>query len=123
MAGKRLVYIYHDEIDARGDKASTEGDTFDAARKTIQEISQLVRYVVNNLNGNYVVITADHGFLFTETAPNEPEKSKLDHKPNGTVIAKKRYLLGYDLPAHDHVWRGETAVTAKAAGWDGVLDP
>ncbi len=116
VAGKRLVYIYHDEIDARGDKASTEGDTFDAARKTIQEISHLVRYVVNNLNGNYVVITADHGFLFTETAPDEPEKSKLDHKPNGAVIAKKRYLLGYDLPAHDHVWRGETAVTAKAAG-------
>ena len=33
IAGKRLVYIYHDEIDARGDKAATEEDTFEAVRK------------------------------------------------------------------------------------------
>jgi uncharacterized protein (TIGR02687 family) len=116
IAEKRLVYIYHDEIDARGDKASTEGDTFDAARKTIQEVADLVRYVVNNLNGNYVVVTADHGFLFTVTAPSERDKSKLEDKPPGTVVAKKRYLLGPDLPPHDNAWRGETAVTAKAGG-------
>ncbi|MCY3788534.1 MAG: BREX-1 system phosphatase PglZ type A, partial [Gemmatimonadetes bacterium] len=78
IAGKSLVYIYHDEIDARGDKATTEGDTFEAVRKTIQELADLVRYVVNNLNGNYVVITADHGFLFTETAPGTPDKSRLE---------------------------------------------
>ena len=116
IAGKRLVYIYHDEIDARGDKAATEGDTFEAVRKTIRELADLVRYVVNNLNGNYVVITADHGFLFTETAPSGPDKSKLEDKPAGTVIAKKRYLLGYDLPRHEQVWRGDTTVTAEAEG-------
>ena len=116
IAGKRLVYVYHDEIDARGDKAATEEDTFEAVRKTIREIAELVRYVVNNLNGNYVVITADHGFLFTESAPGDPDKSRLEDKPAGTVIAKKRYLLGYDLPPHEQAWRGDTAVTAEAGG-------
>ena len=116
IAGKRLVYIYHDEIDARGDKAATEGDTFEAVRKTIRELAELVRHVVNNLNGNYVVITADHGFLFTETAPGDPDKSRLENKPDGTVIAKKRYLLGYDLPDHELAWRGDTVLTAKAEG-------
>ena len=116
IAGKRLVYIYHDEIDARGDKAATEGDTFEAAGKTIRELTDLVRYVVNNLNANYVVITADHGFLFTETAPSDPDKSKLEDRPDGTVIAKKRYLLGYNLPDHEQAWRGDTSVTAKADG-------
>ena len=116
IAGKRLVYIYHDEIDARGDNAATEGDTFEAVRKTIRELAELVRYVVNNLNGNYVVITADHGFLFTETAPGDPDKSRLENKPDGTVIAKKRYLLGYDLPDHELAWRGDTVLTAKAEG-------
>ena len=116
IAGKRLVYIYHDEIDARGDKAATEEDTFEAVRKTIQKLSDLVRYVVNNLNGNYVVITADHGFLFTETAPGNPDKSRLEDKPDGTVIAKKRYLLGHDLPPHEQAWRGDTIVTAEAGG-------
>ena len=116
IAGKRLVYIYHDEIDARGDKAATEEDTFEAVRKTIRELAELVRYVVNNLNGNYVVITADHGFLFTESAPGTPDRSRLEDKPAGTVIAKKRYLLGYDLPPHEQAWRGDTAVTAEAGG-------
>ena len=116
IAGKRLIYIYHDEIDARGDKAATEEDTFEAVRKTIREIAELVRYVVNNLNGNYVVITADHGFLFTESAPGAPDRSRLEDKPAGTVIAKKRYLLGYDLPPHEQAWRGDTAVTAEAGG-------
>ena len=114
IAGARFVYIYHDEIDARGDKAATEGDTFEAVRKTIRELAGLVRHVVNNLNGNYVAITADHGFLFTETAPGDPDKSRLEDKPAGTVVAKKRYLLGYDLPDHEQAWRGDTAVTAQA---------
>ena len=116
ITGKRLVYIYHDEIDARGDKAATEAGTFEAVRKTIRELAELVRYVVNNLNGNYVVITADHGFLFTETVPGDPDKSRLEDKPDGTVMAKKRYLLGYDLPDHELAWRGDTVVTAEAEG-------
>ena len=116
IVGKHLVYIYHDEIDARGDKAATEGDTFEAVGKTIQELADLVRYVVNNLNANYVVITADHGFLFTETAPSDPDKSRLEDKPDGTIMAKKRYLLGYDLPDHEQAWRGDTAMTAEAEG-------
>ena len=85
-------------------------------RKAINELSELVRYIVNNLNGNYVVITADHGFLFTETPPAETDKSKLEDKPAGTVIAKKRYLLGHNLPDVDEAWHGQTEVTAKAEG-------
>lgn len=117
IANRSVVYIYHDEIDARGDKLATEGDTFDAAEKAITDLTDIVRYVINSLNGNYVVITADHGFLFTETPPNETDKSKLDDRPAGTVKAKKRYLLGHDLPdGGDQAWHGRTEVTANAEG-------
>ncbi len=75
--------------------AKTEEKTFEAVRQAIDELAALVGYIINNLNGTYVVVTADHGFLFTESAPGEPEKSKLDEKPEGTVMAKKRYLLGH----------------------------
>ncbi len=112
----RVVYIYHNGIDAVGDQAATEANTFDAVRKTLNDLLDLVRYIINHLNGNSVVVTADHGFLFTETAPNETDKSQLLEKPPGTVMAKKRYLLGRDLPSHPDVWRGRTAVTAGAEG-------
>ncbi len=116
ISGKRLVYIYHNTVDAVGDSASTEKNTFDAVRKAINELASVVAYIVNNLNGNHIVITADHGFFFTETAPGEPEKSSLPDKPLGTVKAKKRYLLGHKLPDQDGVWHGSTATTADAEG-------
>ena len=71
VSGKRLVYIYHDTIDAMGDSAATEKETFQAVRKAINELASLVAYIINNLNGHHIVITADHGFFFTETPPGE----------------------------------------------------
>ncbi|MEO8275807.1 MAG: BREX-1 system phosphatase PglZ type A [Thermoanaerobaculia bacterium] len=116
VEGRRVVYIYHDEIDARGDKAATEDGTFDAARKAVDDLADLVRHVINHLNGNHVLITADHGFLFTESAPNETDKSALTEKPAGTIVAKKRYLLGRGLPDSMEAWHGRTADTARAEG-------
>lgn len=116
VAGKKVVYIYHDEVDSRGEKPATEGDTFEAVRKAINELGDLVRFIINSLNGNYVVLTADHGFLFTESKPDETQKSKIDHKPAGTVLDKKRYLLGRKLPDVDEAYHGRTLTSAKAEG-------
>ena len=116
VAGKKVIYVYHDQIDSVGDKAGSESEAFHAARKAINEVSDVVRHIINNLNGTYVVVTADHGFLYSETAPTEVQKSKLDEQPKGTVIAKKRYLLGRGLPKIDEAFHGRTETTAKAAG-------
>ena len=85
-------------------------------RKAINELAALVGYIVNNLNGHHIVVTADHGFLFTETARVETDKSKLNDKPDSTILAKKRYLLGPKLPDHDAAWHGKVSVTAGADG-------
>ena len=116
ISGTRLVYIYHNAIDAVGDSASTEAETFAAARRAIDELAAIVSYVFNHLNGNHVIVTADHGFLFTELAPDEADKSSLGDKPAGTVKAKKRYLLGHNLGDSETVWHGSTAATAGAEG-------
>jgi uncharacterized protein (TIGR02687 family) len=116
VSGKRVVYVYHNAVDATGDTSSTEEQTFGGVRRAIKELSELAGYIINNLNGNHVLITADHGFLFTESPPGEPEKSKLEERPDGTVKAKKRYLIGLNLPDHESVWHGKTALTAEADG-------
>ena len=112
----RVIYVYHNQVDAIGDTASTEAQTFQAVRTAITDLADTVRYIVNTLNGNYVVITADHGFVFTETAPGAPDRSALTEKPPGTVTAKKRYLIGHDLPEAHQTWHGTTLVTAVAEG-------
>lgn len=113
---KMVIYVYHNTVDATGDYAPTEGKTFEAVRKAINEIASLVGHIINNLNGSQVLVTADHGFLFQESAPEPTDKSALAEKPDGMVIAKKRYLLGHSLPEHDCAWHGSTAATASAEG-------
>ena len=113
---KMVVYVYHNTVDATGDSAPTEGKTFEAVRKAINEIASLVGHIINNLNGSQVLITADHGFLFQESPPEPTDRSALEEKPEGTVIAKKRYLLGHNLPENECAWHGATATTAIAAG-------
>jgi uncharacterized protein (TIGR02687 family) len=113
---KRVVYIYHNTVDVIGDDAKSEDKTFEAVRTAINELAALVGYIVNNLNGHHIVVTADHGFLFTEVARVEAEKSKLKDKPPSTILAKKRYLLGPNLPDNEAVWHGKLSVTAGVDG-------
>lgn len=112
----RVVYVYHNKVDAVGDSASTEDQTFAAVRKAIEELCDLVAKIVNTLNGNHLLITADHGFLFQEAPLGETDKSNLATKPYGAILAKKRYLLGRGLPEHDKAYHGSTATTAQAGG-------
>ena len=117
----RLVYVYHDRIDMIGDKQSSETKTFEAAHQTVQELSNLLSFIINSLNGSAVLLTADHGFMYQESALDVADKSALDEKPAGTLIAKKRYLIGNNLGETTKAWSGNTAITAGTTP-EGSLD-
>ena len=118
---QRLVYVYHDRIDMTGDKQASETKTFEAAAQTVQELSSVLGFIINSLNGSTVLVTADHGFIYQESALDASDKSTLDDKPAGTLKAKKRYLIGRSLGATPKAWSGNTAVTAGTTP-DGSLD-
>lgn len=91
LSGKDLVYIYHDQIDARGDHASTENEVFTAAEEAIGEIMALVqKLTVDRSIGNYI-ITADHGFLYKRDKLDESDKVSLTKIEN--KLLNKRYIL------------------------------
>jgi uncharacterized protein (TIGR02687 family) len=117
----RLVYVYHDRIDMIGDKQASETKTFEAAGQTVQELSSVLGFIINTLNGSTVLVTADHGFMYQESALDAADKSALDDKPAGTLIAKKRYLIGQDLGETPKAWSGNTSVTAGTTP-EGSLD-
>ncbi len=108
----RVIYIYHNQIDAVGDAAISESQTFSAVRTAIKDISALISFIINNLNGSHVMVTADHGFMYQEKVPADVDKSGLDAKPTGTLKAKKRYVLGTGLGDDKKVWHGDTQITA-----------
>lgn len=99
--GKKLVYIYHDTIDAMGDKASTEIYTFDAVEKAIEEISNLIKIIRDDLSGTNVFITSDHGFVYQRDALLESDK--INKEAIQPVEIKRRYMLSKEKREMDGV--------------------
>jgi uncharacterized protein (TIGR02687 family) len=108
----RIIYIFHDQIDATGDKAASEGNTFEAVRKTIDELYALISFIINSLNGTNVIVTADHGFIYQEKPPEPMDKSKIEFNPENVVKTHKRFILGKNLNGTDNTFFGNTKITA-----------
>ena len=118
---KKVIYVYHDWIDKIGDKQASESKTFEAVAVTVTELTQLVSFVINALNGANVLLTADHGFLYQESALDSADKSVLIEKPEAAVRSKKRYVIGKGLGENPKAWSGSTQVTADTTP-EGSLD-
>lgn len=112
VEGKRVVYIYHNVIDARGDSSSTEEGTFDAVQECLGELESLVQICFSKLNASKVWVTADHGFLFQQSPPSEADRTTLVEKPADAVTSKKRYVVGRDLGNASEAHRGSIRKTA-----------
>lgn len=93
-----LIYIYHNHIDATGDAAKTEENTFNAVSESLIKLKDTISHLVNNLNANYILLTSDHGFLFQYSRPNETNRSISEDDFTGAFISKKRYAIGKNLP-------------------------
>jgi len=109
---KRVVYIYHNVIDARGDQKATESETFEAVTDCIEELVAATQFCVNKLNASRVWITADHGFLFREGELGVTQKSALTQKPAQSIKEKKRYVIGRSLGNPKEAHQGSTEITA-----------
>lgn len=89
----KIVYIYHNTIDAIGDKAHTESQVFESCNDAINEIKALVRIIVNDMNGTRIFITADHGFIYTYKPLAESERVDSE-LVNGKIIeCGHRYVI------------------------------
>src|SRR5690606_28511014 len=98
-AAHQVLYVYHDTIDATGDKAASEHRTFNAAADAITELIDVVKKLAN-ANATNIFVTADHGFLYQRAKLED--QFKLTAKPHGDeiVVATRRYVLGRGLKTH-----------------------
>ncbi len=92
----RVLYVYHNRIDATGDKLGTERQVFEAVEDTLRDIVDLVKKLAS-ANATNIFITADHGFLFQDEALADP--FFLSTKPQGDDLkyVNKRFVLGTGL--------------------------
>lgn len=90
FAGQEVVYIYHNQIDARGDKLNTEDEAFTSCEEAIEEIHAMIRKLTSANNTRFI-ITADHGFIYKRDKLTESDKISGFDKTNSLV--GRRYVI------------------------------
>lgn len=109
-----VVYIYHNQIDARGDKRNTENEVFNACAEAVDEISALIRRLTTSANRSHFIVTADHGFLYRRNKLSESDK--ISSVSGAADVLGRRYLLSAKAVATEGV--AATAVGAMMQNKD-----
>lgn len=89
FTGQDVIYIYHNQVDGRGDKPATENEVFNACEEAIEEIHNLIRRISSQANTHHFVITSDHGFIYKRDKLAESDKI------SGTSISSGKYGQRY----------------------------
>ncbi len=112
-----VVYVYHNRIDATGDKRESEERVFDAAAETLDELIKLIKKLAN-ANVSNMLVTADHGFLYQQRALDESDFAS--QEPSGAQITarNRRFVLGQGL----HEASSFKHFTAAAVGLQGTTE-
>lgn len=76
----------------------TENQVFDACTEAVDELLNLVKLIVNSMNGTNILITADHGFLYSYQPLEESDKGEKSFI-NGDVIKADRRCIIADTGA------------------------
>ncbi len=92
----RVLYVYHNRIDATGDKPGTERQVFEAVEDTLRDIVDLVKKLAS-ANATNIFITADHGFLFQDEALGDTFFLSTQPQGDDVKVVNRRFVLGKSL--------------------------
>ena len=90
VKGMDVVYIYHDTIDAAGHQNKS---IFGACEETIDELKNMVRIITNEFGGAHILITSDHGFLYTHSPLKEDDKVDKTTESTKDIEVGRRYAI------------------------------
>lgn len=91
-----VVYVYHNWIDAIGDKLTSEDRAFEAVETTCNELILLIKKLTN-ANATNLIITADHGFIYQHQAIEESDFSTSEVQGEDIQVKNRRFVLGTGL--------------------------
>lgn len=91
FGGKDLIYIYHNNIDARGDNSKTEREVFESVEETFEELKSLINSLINNVSAVNIYIVADHGFIYKRGSLAESDKTP--GESDSDSFENKRFIL------------------------------
>ncbi|MCG0885409.1 BREX-1 system phosphatase PglZ type A [Lactiplantibacillus plantarum] len=92
VAGQKVIYFYHDIVDATGDKPVSEADVFRAVEDAISELERGIDRL-RTISIRNIYVTADHGFIYRRHLLDSTDKINL---PSEVDFERKnlRYAIG-----------------------------
>lgn len=94
-----VVYVYHNRIDATGDKRESEERVFEAVEDTLQELVRIIKKLTA-ANANNLLVTADHGFIYQNRAIDESDFTGAEPTGQAVLSRERRFVVGKGLTAH-----------------------
>lgn len=91
-----VIYIYHNRIDATGDKRESEERVFEAVEETLQELIRLIKKLTG-ANASNLLVTSDHGFIYQNRTIDESDFSGVDAEGDKILFRDRRFVLGKGL--------------------------
>ena len=91
FVGKEVVYVYHNQIDARGDKLNTEDEVFIACKESIDEIHEIIVRITDTVSRTRYLVTADHGFIYKREKTVEADK--IERFSGEQDMVNKRFVV------------------------------
>lgn len=90
-----VIYIYSNLIDKTGDDKTSEDRVFDAANEELENLIDLIKKIAA-VNGNKILITSDHGFIYQHHKIDESDFSRSNI--SGDVWkSNRRFVIGSKL--------------------------
>jgi uncharacterized protein (TIGR02687 family) len=90
-----LIYIYHNRIDKTGDDKTSEEKVFEAVEDEINFLMDMLKKIAN-MNGNNMILTSDHGFIYQNNQLEESDFIASNHK--GDIWKEnRRFVIGENL--------------------------
>lgn len=100
VKGLDIVYLYHDTIDEAG---HTERSIFGACDEAITELKNAVRMITNDFGGTRILITSDHGFLYTASPLGDLDKVEQGMEEEQVVELGRRYAIAHQGSAPEYL--------------------
>ncbi len=88
----KIVYVYHNVIDAIGDDRKTENKVYEAIEQAIEELKVMIKKIHSSWNVSRILVTADHGFIYHHRDLPEAMYEKMP-KEDEVVLAHNRFSI------------------------------
>lgn len=85
-----VIYVYHNVIDATGDKRDTEHETDVAVERALIDVVKILKKAAA-INFSTMLVTADHGFLYQDRPLEDPDFLVLE-EPVPTESLHRRFI-------------------------------